>query len=251
MTGSNHTSLVLQERDLKLLEALELMRVVDREQAKVVAGFRSTTRANTRLLALTRAGFLKRAFLGSRHAVYWLASKNGRQSKESPEAPTSREPAALFLRHRLEINRALLTLKYASIPMAGWWFVQWQSFQQSLSATLPLIPDGYFEMGSGQGVLPLFLEIDLGTEAVTVIERKARLYLQLATSGEFTALFHQPRFRVLVVTTSQRRLINLRTSIAKITDKIFWFTTIDSLSPERFWSSVWLRPTGDERHSLI
>jgi FlaA1/EpsC-like NDP-sugar epimerase len=42
------------------------MRVVDREQAKIVAAFGSTTRANARLLALTRAGLLRRFFLGTR-----------------------------------------------------------------------------------------------------------------------------------------------------------------------------------------
>ena len=56
MPGNNNTTLMLQDRDLRLLEALDTMRVANREQAKVVAGFRSTTRANARLLALTRAG---------------------------------------------------------------------------------------------------------------------------------------------------------------------------------------------------
>src|SRR5689334_8480583 len=75
MAGNNRTGIVLQPRDLRLLEALESMRVIDREQAKVVAGFRSTTRANVRLLALTKAGFLRRALLGSNQAVYWLANR--------------------------------------------------------------------------------------------------------------------------------------------------------------------------------
>ena len=56
---------MVQERDLHLLRELAVMRVIDREQAKIVAGFGSTTRANARLLALTRAGLLRRFFLGS------------------------------------------------------------------------------------------------------------------------------------------------------------------------------------------
>jgi hypothetical protein len=64
MTGNNKR-LVLQPRDRRLLEELATMRVVDREQAKIVAGFGSTTRANTRLLALSRAGLLRRCFLGT------------------------------------------------------------------------------------------------------------------------------------------------------------------------------------------
>src|ERR1700722_8144317 len=58
MAGNKRTSIMLQERDLRLLEALDSMRVIDREQASVVAGFRSRTRANERLLALTQAGYL-------------------------------------------------------------------------------------------------------------------------------------------------------------------------------------------------
>src|ERR1035438_539405 len=74
MTGnSNSTSkdrgpaprFILQPRDLHLERELAILRVVDREQAKIVAGFTSTTRANTRLLTLTRAGLLKRFFLGT------------------------------------------------------------------------------------------------------------------------------------------------------------------------------------------
>src|SRR6266849_8244063 len=63
--GNEHQRVVLQSRDRRLLEELALLRIIDREQAKIIAGFGSTTRANTRLLALTRAGFLRRFFLGT------------------------------------------------------------------------------------------------------------------------------------------------------------------------------------------
>ena len=249
MAGNNRTALVLQERDRRLLEALESMRVVDREQAKIVCGFRSTRRANARLLALTRAGFLKRAFVGSRQAVYWLANREIQKArKRGDSAP---EPAALFLRHRLEINRVQLLVQYTGVPAPGWWFGRWQSFQQPLDATLPLIPDGYFEIASAQGVRSTFVEVDLGTEAAPVLARKASLYLQLATSGEFSKLFSRNQFRVLVVTTSERRLNSLRPAVAKLTDKIFWFGTLDMVTAERFWSPVWLRPTGNQPQSFL
>ena len=161
------------------------------------------------------------------------------------------EPAALFLKHQLEINRVHLLVQYTSIPARGWWFGRWQSFQKPLSPTVPLIPDGYFEIGSQQGFRPVFLEVDLGTEAVPVVAKKASLYLQLATSGEFSQAFGRSQFRVLVITTSERRLQNLRAPIAKLTDKIFWFATLDTVSPEKFWSAAWLRPTGDQLQSLL
>src|ERR1039457_4355339 len=85
MTGIKKTNeqgkrrgLIVQPRDLELLWALSVMRVADREQLKIAAGFGSTTRINTRLLALVRAGLLRRFFLGSgggRKALYALSMK--------------------------------------------------------------------------------------------------------------------------------------------------------------------------------
>jgi len=249
MAGNKRTSIVLQERDLRLIEALEIMRVVDREQARVVAGFHSTRRVNDRLLALTRAGFLKQAFVGSHQAVYWLPGK-GPQDGDRKRGVAG-EPAALFLRHRLEINRVHLLVGHASIPISGWWFVRWQGFQKPLSATLPLIPDGYFEIGSQQGFRPMFVEVDLGTESTPALAKKASLYVQLATSGEFSQIFGRSQFRVLVITTSERRLENLRSPIGKLTDKIFWFATLDAVSPEKFWTVSWLRPASSQLQSLL
>src|SRR5882724_2210165 len=78
-TGNNHRSIVVQERDRHLLRELGVMRVVDREQAKTVAGFGSITRVNARLLALTRAGLLRRFFAGTTaggaKALYALSAK--------------------------------------------------------------------------------------------------------------------------------------------------------------------------------
>jgi hypothetical protein len=240
---------MLQERDLRLLEALQSMRVVSREQARVVAGFRSRTRANERLLALTEAGYLKRAFVGRRQAVYWLASRPFDTGKKRGDAPA--EPASLFLNHQLEINRLHLLVQYSSIPVRGWWFGFWRSFQQPLSATIPLIPDGYFELGSTAGFRSVFVEVDLGTEAVPVLARKASLYLQLAASGEFSQAFGRSQFRVLLVTTSARRLENIRAAIAKLTNKIFWLGTLDLIVPEKFWTAGWHRPTGDQLQTIL
>jgi hypothetical protein len=241
---------VLQERDRRLLEALETMRVVNREQGEVVAGFHSIRRANDRLLLLTRAGFLRRAFVGSREAVYWLANKP-LQERGRKAGDTASEPAALFLKHRLEINRTNILVEYRSIPVRGWWFVSWRAFQQPLSATVPLIPDGYFELGCAQGVRGMFLEVDLGTESIPIVTKKASLYVQLAASGEFSQLFGRSQFRVLLLTTSERRLQNIRAAISKITDKIFWLGTLQLISPEKFWANSWHRPTGDQLQSIL
>jgi hypothetical protein len=69
--------------------------------------------------------------------------------------------------------------------------------------------------------------------------------------GDFQQLFSRSQFRVLVITTSNQRLQNLRAAIAKLTDKIFWFGTLEIISPPQFWNAVWLRPTGEQLQSLL
>lgn len=62
MTGNK--GFILQPRDQHLLRELAILEVADCDEIKIVAGFGSTTRANTRLLQLVRAGLLRRFFLG-------------------------------------------------------------------------------------------------------------------------------------------------------------------------------------------
>jgi hypothetical protein len=247
MTGSSKSRIILQDRDHRLLEELETMRVVDREQAKVVAGFGSTTRANTRLLALTRTGLLKRTLLGGNRAAYQLASTRTSHVAK----PVSKTNVVLFCEHQLAINELYLTVRYRPIPVVNVRCQLWRRFVETISKSFPLIPDAYFELTVPTGVLPSFLEVDLGTEALPILRRKFQLYLQLATSGEFPALFSQPRFRVLVLTTTDRRVENLRQVASKLTDKIFWFSTVREATRDGFWQASWLRPTGIEKLTLL
>ena len=62
MTGNKRSGFVVQDRDRHLLSELGVMRILDRESSKIVAGFGSTRRANDRLLQLVRAGLLRRFF---------------------------------------------------------------------------------------------------------------------------------------------------------------------------------------------
>jgi hypothetical protein len=97
----------------------------------------------------------------------------------------------------------------------------------------------------------MFCEVDRGSEPLKTWKKKTELYLKLAISGEFEKLFGQSRFRVLVITFSERRLRNIRRTVAKQTDKIFWFSTFDNINREGLWSSIWLRPSGDSELSLV
>ncbi len=258
MTGNNKRGFVLQDRDRHLLCELAVMRIMDRETVKLVARFGSTRRANDRLLQMTRRGLLRRFFVGStahgRKAVYTLSPKGA--EVVSAKLGGIRRPSGrlivgdAFVEHQVGINRIYLAVKYRSVPSADCRLVRWHTFRQSISEAIQLTPDGYFEVSCGGSVRAMFVEADLGTEALSVWQQKAGRYLQLALSGDFQNRFHQSQFRVLVVANSDRRLANIRAVVGRTTDKIFWFTTFENIKRDGIWSPVWLRPTGDQRHSL-
>jgi hypothetical protein len=252
------TGLILQERDRRLFSELATMSIIDRELAKVVVGFRSTTRANTRLLKLTRAGLLNRFFIGSvaagRKAIYTL-SKNGGVLAGAGYRRISRSHGKtlvgdLYVDHQVHINEVYCTAKFRPLPL-GTRFVGWKSFHGPLSEHSRLVPDGYFELHSSAGTPPMFLEVDLGHQSMRVWEQKVRQYLQLAVSGDFPRLFRKQQFRVLVITTSPRRLAKIRSVIAKQTDKVFWLSDFSTINRAGFWSACWLRPSGDQALPLI
>ncbi len=244
--------LIVQPRDLDILRELGVMRVADREQVKIAAGFGSTTRVNTRLLTLTRAGLLRRFFLGSgggRKALYALSIKGAQVIQVPCRGPRRRQNEMLvadfFVQHQLGINAVYCNLKFGTIPDPRIRFVNWLVFHEPLVAGLSLIPDGYVEFATPTGLDASFIEVDLGHEGLTIWKEKTRHYVQLALSGQYERQFKNLRFRVLVLVNSERRLHSIRSAVAGITEKIFWFATLGSVHGEKFFSSVWLRSKGN------
>ena len=254
MIGNKEKGIVLQDRDHRVLRELGKMRVADRELIKCAAGFGSTTRANSRLLALTRAGLLRRFYIGTtaggKKALYAL-SLNGAKVAQVPFRGPRRESekvlvADFFVTHQLELNRIYCTLAYPSIPVPGVRFLRWMNFSESVAPGFALIPDGYVEVATPGKTLSAFLEVDLGHESRSVWRKKVEQYLNLALSGAFAQRFGQSQFRVLAVTNSERRMESLRVATAAITEKIFWFSTLEEIDGKGFWSPIWLRPKGTD-----
>ena len=234
------------------------MRVIDREQAKAVAGFHSTSRANVRLLKLTRAGLLRRFFLGTKgagqKALYALSAKGAAMAGVPLRGPQRRNDEALaadfFVAHQLAVNGVYCALKHGAIPPRTK-LVRWLAFYEPLTRSIPLIPDGYAELRTPNGTLAAFIEVDLGHERRTIWKAKARHYLQLALSGEYERLFGQPRFRVLVLAPTKRRIDSIRNTVTESTEKIFWFATIEAAERNGLFAPIWVRPKGETGEHLI
>jgi hypothetical protein len=258
MSGNNRRPMILQKRDVEFFKVLgKHARLVDRRQAMKFAGFRSQTRANARLLKLTSNGFLRRYFLGTSKggskALYTLSQK-GALAAGVENRPVMRTKETLlvgdpFVNHQLAVNDVHIAARFTTGHDCR--FRHFLSFAEPLTKSIPLIPDGYFEIETPLGVKPAFLEVDCGTETLKVWTKKTSLYLRLAIEGAFKKLFEHEQFRVLVVAPSERRLSSIRKTIAKQTHKIFWLTSLEQINREGFWSASWLRPEGDTRLSLL
>jgi hypothetical protein len=251
---------IVQDRERRLLRELgTTLRVVDREQAGVIVGWNSVTRANARLLLLFLAGWLERFFVGTisggRRAIYTL-SRQGAALIEAPYRGIRRRSGRwfssdLFVEHQLRINSIFIAVKYRSLPAPEERFLAWRAFYDPISAAIQLMPDAYFELAIAGSVRASFLEVDLGNEPQRIWRSKVQRYLHLAISGEFSRIFQQQQFRVLVIAHSDRRLEQIRQTASKVTDKIFWFATFNNIQRDGLWSPIWLRPNGDQRHSLL
>lgn len=248
--------MVIQTRDRQLLQELAVMRVVDREQAKTIAGFRSTSRANVRLLALTHAGFLRRFFLGSRgvgrKALYALATKGAKFAEVPMRGPRRRSGELLiadyFVEHQLTINEVYCALKAGQLP-PDIRFIRWLPFFAPLEGTR-LIPDGYAELAMPLGVLAAFFEVDLGHESLSVWRQKIKQYLDYALSGRYAHAFGHAIFRVLVIAHSARRLLFLRDATAGVTRKLFWFASLDAFREQGVFAPIWYRAQVRTSHDL-
>ena len=250
MTGNNKPHLVIQPRDEHLLRELAAMRIIDREQAKLIAEFASTTRANMRLLALYRADLLRRFFQGTaaggKKALYALSPKGARLVGESRPAKLHYGNDELlatnfFVAHQLRVNSVHCSLQYRPISIPGVSFVRWVHFSQPVAPRL--VPDGYVELASPQGTVGSFVEVDLGFEGTVVWKAKVESYLRYAASGAFAKQFEQAHFRVLVIANSERRVRLLANLIGRFTNKIFWLASFEAIDRDGFWSPVWVRPS--------
>src|SRR5262249_3966837 len=134
-----------------------------------------------------------------------------------------------FVQHQLNLNAIHIAARYSDITAYNSTFLCWKDFTGPLTKAIPLIPDGYFEIQTLQGIRPAFIEVDQGKESLKIWTQKVSLYLQLAISGAFEKLFNREQFRVLVVATSARRLFSIRGTIQKQTTKVFWFADLESI----------------------
>jgi hypothetical protein len=95
-----------------------------------------------------------------------------------------------------------------------------------------LIPDSYFVIETPHGRAHFFLELDRGTMSTTRFTTKILAYNTYVESGAYQRRYQTRSLRVLTVTSSSKRLTNLKeaTDDAK-GGRLFWFTTLRAVTP--------------------
>jgi len=132
-----------------------------------VTGADALTRVNTRLLALFRAGLLRRFFIGSgggRRALYAISLKGAQLIHSPNRGPRRRSDEMLvadfFVLYQLALNALYCAVKFGRTPIPHVQSVQWLSFYAPVGQGLQLIPDGYAEWKTPSGIDASFIEVD-------------------------------------------------------------------------------------------
>ena len=265
--AKNPKPIFLQERDQEMLVSVYEFGFLTRQQIQRLFNFNCVTRINVRLRKLFDHGYLSRRFLptikGSSQTLYFLgprgmeliSERTGHDALEiKKKQKNCYERKELFFDHDLLLNDVRIGVYKALAGMPGTaldrWvsytdcLQEWNLFSQKLNrqCKVALRPDGYFRYLSEAKLFGCFLEVDRSTMSNGRFQSKVKLYLDYIRSGLYPAKYGLQFFRVLVVTETRQRLLNLMSVTGQLTDKIFWFGLADHLKAGRVFDSIWERP---------
>lgn len=175
-----------------------------------------------------------------------------------------------FIAHTLAVNdvRVVMTLLTRQTPLK---LVEWVSEADFRTAeyaqrvpirmrggrTIRNYPDGYMRLalpGAAQDAHS-FLEVDQGTMSNNRWQDKVRAYDEFRRRGLSQHHYGTSHFRILTITTSPKRLQNLKQATEKAGgDHYFWFTTQDRVNlwqPQTLLDPIWWIATKDEPQALF
>lgn len=267
--------LILQPRDRDILVAVYLHRFLSGGQLKDMF-FGCITRSNIRLRKLWEHEYLDRhylrplAFHGSSQSIYNLG-ENGADivaellDLDRAEIRKNRHKALdlkpFFIEHILAVNDFRINFGTAAEKHPHVQFKRWinemdiqDEYETRVQGRLikrRIRPDGYGRYSYRGKLFSFFVEVDRATETNGRFERKARSYMDYSHSGRYHQTFGVTFFRVLTVTTSLRRLENLKATTSGLVNGMFWFTTLDRIREGLMFDTIWSRPGQEGLCSLL
>jgi len=267
----------LTERDLDILELVADYRLLNTPQiqALIMGHPRSLS---SRLSRLFHHGYVDRPIhqlqlrIESRSPlIYSLSVKGARtlaeqRSRHDLLAGLFRKAAQVkspYLAHTVMVSQFRACLSLACLKRGDVAFTRWQIPERRLTQVMlagykvPVIPDAHFSLSREGYSTYFFLEADRGTMSHSRFLRKLQAYWQLRQTQ--LEGFPVRAFRVLTITTSAKRMVNLINASQQADSNqtgslMFYFTCEDTYSlehPEVLLSPIWESPGDNKFHSLL
>lgn len=281
----------LTERDVKVVVAVYHSRFLNAHQIEAqffssrTGKVRSRKQAcQRRLQLLYHHGFLDRlpmpVVLGQGRSPYvyaldevganLVATQLGIDRPMVAWKPADNQVKPLFLDHTIAVNNVRVVV-HSLIRDHAYELVKWVEEARLKSAGMRdkvpyrvrgtrrtrIYPDGYFaiRLPSAKQPAHFFLEADQGTMTNSRWQEKIQAYLHFRRSGLSHQHFNTRNFRLLTVTTSERRLANLKQASEAVgADRYFWFTSqdqVDIWNPSRLLEPVWQVAGRTQMHPLF
>jgi hypothetical protein len=270
--------MILQPRDKEILQAVNAHQALLGRQLEALF-FASRSTAQYRLQRLFQHEFLDRQFMAAisggpasspilytlgRRGQHILLTEFGISQENIRRFP--KKLSWQFIDHLIEINDIRIAVALAC-QLQGFTLETWLDEpifrakpdyvplkgKNGKEAQKPVYPDGYFCLRVPQGKAHFFLEHDRGTEPRSKFRPQIEVYEAYTKSGLYEARFNTKSLRILIVTTSQERLLNLKEVIKRAGgDRKYWFTTFDQISAATMLTQpIWERIGGSEKVALI
>lgn len=271
MAGSRPSSgLRLTGRDERLLLDLYASRLLSRDQILRLGYFGSVQRCNMRLLKLRLAGFVRRLekpygvsggqslYLPGRGAALLACRHLG--SEKSEALRVCRDGVSpVFLEHTLRATDFRVSL-VEHAPAAGASLERWLPESACYHEyevrgpggrweTRSLRPDGFARLKLSGRPLDCFAEVDLGHVSARLFKDKVERYRDYLRDGIFEETYRSRAFRVLVATTSERRLLNLL-ALTGAEEPRFLFARLEDIDVLGPFAPVWTAAGADRPLTL-
>lgn len=263
----------LEERDESLLGDLFRHRFMTRGQIEALY-FTSTVRCNARLRQLFDYHFVRRYYLPAapygaqaiysigKQAVPVVAARLDVEINEVAEQyRRTRTPS--FIEHTLAIVDLWLAFRNACGTDVGISLERWlpemlcrHEYQIREKGTdlwkkEAFKPDAFVRLLHAGQYHNYFIEVDLGHTSSQQFLGKLLTHQRYLESGLFREIYAGDTFKTLVITTSQRRLLNLRSLVIKQNSRLFRLTTFESIQYEGIFGPIWRVTEDDQKSPLL
>ncbi len=268
----NAVGFVLTAGDVEIFKFIFEHRFLRREHISALTG-RPAKRLHRRLFKLIANGYLTAIRLPQQKHIYALGKAALPVLVEEGIANTellgqrlrTHELKELFLKHEMMIVDLHVMFSIAG-RTAVLKLVDWREGKELFDYVtvadhngtnrLPIRPDAFFILEdsrrpAGQNRAPIFLEADRSTGTQTRFTDKIRAYWNYLEQGLHTKKFNIKNFRVLTVTITHERALNLSTLAKSLLPDRAWkyyrFTSLKNFSiadPTAVYNDVYLWPRG-------